>query len=56
MQASRATVRQIDADGSLEFWVTGGVPAEVVRRIPVEAEAVEPTGRPFTYCSMSLMA
>ena len=44
MQASRATVRQIDADGSLEFWVTGGVPAEVVRRIPVEAEAVDSDG------------
>ena len=43
-QTSRAMVRQIDSDGSLEFSVTGGLPAEVVRRIPVEAEADDTDG------------
>jgi hypothetical protein len=43
-QASRALVREIDSDGSLEISVTGGVPAEVVRRVPVEAEADDDDG------------
>jgi hypothetical protein len=43
-QISRAMVRQIDADGSLKFSVSGGQLAEVVRRIPVEAETVDSDG------------
>lgn len=43
-QMSKAAVRRIDADGSLEIAVTDGPRAEVVRRIPVEAEAADRDG------------
>jgi hypothetical protein len=44
LQTSGAMVRQIDSDGSLEFSIANGRPAEVVRRIPVEAEADDSDG------------
>ncbi len=36
----------IDLDGSLKLESTTGPPAEVVRRIPVEAEGVDEEGEP----------
>jgi len=43
-QMAHATARQIDPEGSLEFSVAGGPPAEVVRRVPVEAELEDSDG------------
>lgn len=37
-QVATASVRKIDRNGSLEFAPLMGTPAEVARRIPVEAE------------------
>jgi uncharacterized protein DUF6984 len=37
-QVAAASVRDIDTDGGLEFAPPDGTPAEVARRIPVEAE------------------
>jgi hypothetical protein len=37
-QVSVASVRELDHNGSLEFARSDGTPANVVRRIPVEAE------------------
>ena len=44
---SKAQVRRIDADGSLEISVPEGPRAEVIRRVPVEAEAVDSDGVPI---------
>jgi len=43
-QSASASARQIDSNGSLEFSVSAGSPANVVRRIPVEAEAEDQDG------------
>ena len=43
-QVAHARARQIDPEGSLEFSVEGGPPAEVVRRVPVEAELEDSDG------------
>jgi hypothetical protein len=37
-QVAAASVREIDHNGSLEFAPADGTPAEVARRVPVEAE------------------
>ena len=42
-QLSQAQARRVDTDGGLELAVTGS-PAEVVRRIPVEAEVDDSDG------------
>lgn len=39
-----AEVRRIDEDGSLQIRTCGGPPADVVRRIPVEAELEDVDG------------
>jgi hypothetical protein len=39
-----AEVRRIDEDGSLQIRTHGGPPADVVRRIPVEAELEDEDG------------
>jgi len=46
-QLAKAAVRRVDTDGSLELSVEAGPQAEVVRRIPVEAEAVDRDGVPI---------
>ncbi len=46
-QLSNATVRQIDAEGSLLFKVNTNVTASVVKRIPVEAEMEDIDGMPI---------
>ena len=43
-QLQAVRVRTIDADGSLELRPTGGPRADVVRRIPVEAESFDGEG------------
>jgi hypothetical protein len=43
-QVAVASVREIDDDGSLEFAPPDAMPAEVVRRIPVEAELDDSDG------------
>lgn len=43
-QLATARVRPIDDDGSLEFALDDGPRAEVVRRIPVEAEGEDADG------------
>jgi hypothetical protein len=43
-QAQVALVRSLDTNGSLAFVQVGGPSAEVVRRIPVEAEAEDADG------------
>lgn len=43
-QVDRAQVRVIDPEGSLELSITDGPRAEVVRRIPVEAETEDEDG------------
>ena len=43
-QSANATARRVDDDGSLEFRIADGPPAQVVRRIPVEAEAEDADG------------
>ena len=43
-QVAVASVREIDDNGSLEFAPTDKTPAEVVRRIPVEAELDDSDG------------
>lgn len=46
-QVPNAMVRRIDGNGSLEVAVVDGPRAEVVRRIPVEAEADDDDGVPI---------
>jgi ketosteroid isomerase-like protein len=46
-QVATARGRVIDADGSLELSVDDAPPANVVRRIPVEAEAEDIDGMTF---------
>ncbi|HLM86866.1 MAG TPA: hypothetical protein VK272_11830 [Solirubrobacteraceae bacterium] len=43
-QVAVASVREIDDNGSLEFAPSDKTPAEVVRRIPVEAELDDSDG------------
>lgn len=43
-QVAVASVRKIDRNGSLEFASSDGPPAEVARRIPVEAELDDSDG------------
>jgi hypothetical protein len=43
-QVAAASVREIDDNGSLEFARSDKTPAEVVRRIPVEAELDDSDG------------
>jgi hypothetical protein len=44
---SKAVVRSIDEDGSLEISVADGPRAEVAHRIPVEAVAMDSDGMPI---------
>jgi hypothetical protein len=43
-QLNQASVRTIDRDGSLKFEVQGSVPADVIRRIPIEADTTDIDG------------
>lgn len=43
-QAAVISVRELDQNGSLEFAPSNDMPAEVVRRIPVEAELDDSDG------------
>jgi hypothetical protein len=48
-QLANAIVRSIDEDGSLEIKADSGPSANVIKRVPVEAEAADSDGVPIQY-------